>query len=76
MRRKTMKKSRGSRRMRGGFDLNSINPLGSSNSQQQTEEIQPQPQEQPPKQRSLSNFYGLLGGKRKNKTNKRKNRKH
>ena len=71
MRRKTMKKSRGSRRMKGGaFGDSSTSgslPVSSQGSV---------PGSVPAKPKSLSNLYGWIGGKRKNKTNKRKNRKH
>jgi len=81
MRRKTMKKSRGSRRMKGGaFGDSSTSgslPVSSQGSVPQPGSSQGSvPGSVPAKPKSLSNLYGWIGGKRKNKTNKRKNRKH
>ena len=75
MRRKTMKKSRGSRRMKGGA-FGDSSTSGSLPVPQPGSSQGSVPGSVPAKPKSLSNLYGWIGGKRKNKTNKRKNRKH
>ena len=83
MRRKTMKKSRSSRRIKGGFlgfGEAKVAPAPAPTALPVAPAptalpIAPAPKE-PKAELSIFQKLGLAGGKRKNRTNKRKNRKH